>query len=151
MWRLWPSGTLAATTGGLDPSNIAVLYFEDLSTDGSLQYLADGFTEGLIDELSRVNALDVVSRNGVAQFRDGTVSRDSIARALDVGTLIEGTVEPVGDRLRVAVRFADGNSGVDFERAAFELPAGDVEHRCLVYGSARRKGAEGRRSAGGRG
>lgn len=125
MWRLWPSGTPPTLTGGLDPSNIAVLYFEDLTTDGSLQYLADGFTEGLIDELSRVNALDVVSRNGVAQFRDGTASRDSIARTLDVGTLIEGSVEHVGDRLRVAVRFADGNSGVDFERAAFELSAGD--------------------------
>ena len=113
--------------GGLDPRRIAVLYFEDLSRDSSLGYLADGLTEGLIEQLAQVRTLDVVSRNGVAPFRSGEVARDSVARALQVGTLILGGVEPVGaDRLRVTTRLVDGGSGADFARRSFELPRGQV-------------------------
>ena len=114
-----------AELGGLDPNRIAVLYFEDLSPDSALGYVADGITEGLIGQLSRVRALDVISRNGVAPFRDSELARDSIARALEAGSLIQGTVEEVGDRLRVTARLVDGESGADFERVSFELPAGD--------------------------
>ncbi|MGH9258511.1 MAG: hypothetical protein ACRD08_01240, partial [Acidimicrobiales bacterium] len=60
----------------------------------------------------------------VAPYRDTDVSRDSIARALQVGSLIEGTVEPAGDRLRVTVRLVDGPSGADIDRKSYELPAG---------------------------
>lgn len=128
-WALFggSGGRDTVSTGELDPRRIAVLYFEDSSADEELSFLADGLTEGLIDQLSQVRALDVVSRNGVAQFRDADVSRDSIARALDVGTLILGSVEPVGnDRLRVTTRLVDGGSGADFGRASFEVPQGAV-------------------------
>jgi hypothetical protein len=58
--------------------------------------------------LSTVRVLSVVSPNGVAQFRSDTVARDSIARALKVGTLVEGTIEPDGkDELRITVRLYD--------------------------------------------
>ncbi|MCH8145375.1 MAG: protein kinase, partial [Gemmatimonadetes bacterium] len=77
-------------------SSIAVLYFQDLSPDGSLEHVAAGFTEGLIDKLARVPGLRVVSRNGVAPYRDADVSRDSIARALQVGSLIAGSASIVG-------------------------------------------------------
>lgn len=118
------SDLAAAST--MDPRHVAVLYFEDLSSDSELSYLADGLTEGLIDHLSEVRELDVVSRNGAAAFRDSEASRDSIARALDVGSLIEGSVDPVGDRVRVTVRLVEGTSGVDLQRQSFELPAGDL-------------------------
>src|SRR5256885_17124953 len=72
--------------GDLDPRHIGVLYFEDQSRDSSLGYLADGLTEALIDQLDQVRSLEVISRNGVAPYRHGTASRDSIARALAVGT-----------------------------------------------------------------
>ncbi len=116
----------AATEGELDLRRVGVLYFEDRSPGDSLQYLADGFTEALIDELSAVRELDVVSRNGVARFRDSDLSRDSVARALGTGTLVEGTVERVGDRIRVGVTLVDGHSGAGMERAGFERPAGQL-------------------------
>lgn len=115
---------LAAATG-LDPRGVAVTYFEDLSPDGELAFVADGLTESLIERLSRVRALDVISGNGVAPYRDTDVTADSIARALGVGNVIEGSVEPTGDRLRVTTRLVDGLSGADIERASFELPEGD--------------------------
>ncbi len=116
-----------ALDSAYDPRRVAVLYFEDLSGGGSdLGHVADGLTEALIGELSRVGPLDVVSRNGVARYRDASLPADSVGRALDAGTVIEGSVEPSGDRLRVNVRLIDAEAGVDIERTAFTLPAEDL-------------------------
>jgi eukaryotic-like serine/threonine-protein kinase len=116
----------ARSPGLPDSRAVAVLYFDDLSTNGELEHVADGLTEGLIAELSRVRDLDVVSRNGAEGFRGSVAPPDSIARALGVGTLIRGSVEPAGERLRVSVRLVDGGSGVDFERSMFEVPAAQL-------------------------
>ena len=103
----WKATRGAAAPAGLEgdfaKKNIAVMYFEDRSPKKELGYLADGLTEALIDELSAVPQLKVASRNGSAAFKgkDGVPS-DSIARALKVGTVVNGTVEPAGDgRVRV--------------------------------------------------
>src|SRR4029077_2809152 len=101
-------------------------YFDDQSRDHSLGYLADGMTEALIANLSQVQPLSVISRNGVAPYRGGSVPPDSIARALGVGTVVTGTVEQVGDLLHVTVRLVDGASGADFKRASFDQRAGDL-------------------------
>jgi len=97
---------------GPDPRRIAILYLDDRSPDHSLTYLADGLTESLIYELGQVGSLNVISRYGVAPYRNTTVSPDSLARALKVGTLVQGTVAESGDRLRVTVDMintADGS------------------------------------------
>ncbi len=125
-WHRW-GGSAArgapATPGGFDANRIAVLYFKDLSGKDSLQPIAAGLTEGLIRELGQVPTLEVISKNGVAPFRGRNVPVDSIARALRVGTLVRGEVEPSGNRLRVTVRLIDGVSGADIHRSSFEQPA----------------------------
>jgi serine/threonine-protein kinase len=113
-----------ATASGIEASSIAVLYFEDLSPNGDLEYVADGLTESLIDQMSEVRSLDVVSRNGVAPYRGTDVAPDSVARALEVGSLIRGSVEPDGEDLRITIRLVDGLSGADIERSVLEIPAG---------------------------
>jgi len=70
-----------------------------------------------------VPALSVVSATGVEPYRRSDLPRDSIARALSVGTLVLGDLEQNGDRLRVTLRLIDGASGADFERTSFEQPA----------------------------
>ena len=115
-----------ASAAGLDLKRIAVLYFEDQTPDRQSQALADGLTNGLIQELARVNSLDVISENGAEQFRGSDLSPDSIARALRVGTLVDGSVERRGDKLRVNVQLIDGASGATFKTQAFEEPASDV-------------------------
>jgi eukaryotic-like serine/threonine-protein kinase len=127
-WRHWlhspaQSGSVA---GGLDPHRIAVLYFQNESGQDSVRYLADGLTEGLIHQLDQVQGLDVISAGGVAPYRGDSISRDSIGRALRVGTLVTGGVEAAGKKLRVTVRLVDGSSGADYSRASFEEPAGDL-------------------------
>jgi serine/threonine-protein kinase len=119
-------GAGGGTGGGLDPSHVAVLYFDDVSGGGKLAYMADGLTESLIDELSQVQELDVVSKSGVGMFRGSDASPDSIAKTLNAGTLVRGSVEEAGDKLRVTVRLIDGNSGTDLNREFFELPKANV-------------------------
>jgi serine/threonine-protein kinase len=110
---------------GLDPRQVAVLYLEDVG-DGESQYLADGITEALIDQLSTVGELSVISRNGVDQFRGTTLEYDSIAWALEAGTLVSGSVEEVGGRVQVSVQMLDGMSGASFDRTSIRLPAEDA-------------------------
>ena len=124
-WFLFGRGSGdGSDTGGLAQNRVAVLYFNDDSRDSSLGYLADGLTEALIDQLSGIRAIDVVSRNGVAPFRGRDVARDSVARALNAANLVDGEVENLGARERVTIRLVDGASGADVRRQTFELPAG---------------------------
>jgi serine/threonine-protein kinase len=125
-WQVWMrmgSGRTQSTGPVLDRRNVAVLYFRDLSPTHELGHLADAFTEALIAELQDVSALEVVSKNGVQEIRRANLAPDSAARALKAGTLVQGTVEPAGDRLRVAVALTDGSSGDELERASFEYPS----------------------------
>lgn len=125
-YRAESRAELEMAEAGLDPRGVAVLYFEDVSAGEDLGYLADGLTESLINRLDAVRTLDVVSRNGVRPFRDTTLPRDSIARILDVATLVVGSVERRGDRLEVQARLVEGFNGTDLERTSFQLPADDV-------------------------
>ncbi|HET7249024.1 MAG TPA: serine/threonine-protein kinase [Gemmatimonadales bacterium] len=101
----------ASESTGPDPRNIAVLYFDDRSPGKSLGYLADGLTESLIYELGQVGSLNVISRYGVAPYKNAAVAPDSLARALKVGTVVEGTISQSGNRLRVTVDMINTANG----------------------------------------
>lgn len=112
------SGGVGALTGA-DPRRIAVLYFTDESQGKTLGYMANGLTEGLIDRLSAIPELQITSKNGSGLFAGKDVPRDSIARVLGVGTIVDGSVEQHGDKVSVSVKLKDA-SGTDFQRATFE-------------------------------
>ena len=118
------AATVLPVDGGPAANRVAVLYFEDLSPNQEFQHVADGLTEGIIRRLGQVRTLDVISRNGVEPFRGADVSLDSVARALEAGSLIDGSVEPEGDQLRVTVRLVDGPSGAIFNRANIVMSVG---------------------------
>jgi len=107
--RAWlaDSGSPAA----LDPTHVAVLYFDDLSQGGELRYLADGVTEALIYALGQVDPLTVVSRNGVKPYRELVIPLDSLARSLGTGSLVEGSIERSGNSLVATIRLVDGATG----------------------------------------
>lgn len=109
-----------------DPHRIAVLYFDDDSRGRELEYLAGGLTEMLIDELGRVPALDVISRNGVKPYRSGTVPLDSVSARLRVGTLVEGSVQRAGDSVRVSVQLIDARTQSRLDSRVVVRPLGDV-------------------------
>ena len=122
--RFMGGGRGAAVTGP-EARRIAVLYFKDQSKDAHLAPLADGLTEGLIRALSGASSLTVISQGGVGRYRTSDAAPDSIARALRVGYLVRGEVEPDGDKVRVSLRLDDA-SGVNLKRASFVQPSGDL-------------------------
>ncbi len=109
-----------------DPRRVAVLYFEGRGTGEEAEHLAVGLTEALIDELSAVEALYVVSRNGVRPFRESAVKPDSIGRALEVGVLVEGRVTQTDTLVRVDIEMIHGKTGAQFERARVERPRAEI-------------------------
>jgi serine/threonine-protein kinase len=116
---------LESSPQSLNKYSVAIAYFDDLSPTGELRAIADSLTEGIIDELSVVDRIDVVSRHAVIPYRNAQLTRDSIARALNVGTVLFGSVERVGQELLVSIRLADGRTGEDIiERHGFQLPLG---------------------------
>ncbi|HET8649603.1 MAG TPA: serine/threonine-protein kinase, partial [Gemmatimonadales bacterium] len=111
-----------AAPSGPDPRQVAVLYFDDQSPDHQLRYLADGLTEALIHELSDVSALHVISRNGVLPYKGTAVTPDSVARALHVGTLVEGSVAASDSLLRVSVSLVNPRTGAEIASKQLERP-----------------------------
>jgi DNA-binding SARP family transcriptional activator/TolB-like protein/tetratricopeptide (TPR) repeat protein len=122
----WERDSEPAAAAQYDPRRIAVLYLDDDSPGGSLQYLANGLTEMLIHELSQVEALDVVSRNGVKPYRQGTIPFDSMVAQLRVGSVVEGSVQRSADSVRVTVQLIDATSHSHLESRVVVRPLGDL-------------------------
>ncbi len=107
-------------------NRIAVLFFEDESPNRELGYLADGLTSTLIGHLGQVRRIQVISQNGVRPFRGDSIPLDSIARQLDVGTIVGGTVSRSGDQLRVKVELVKGATGIIASTKTFNRPTGEL-------------------------
>ncbi|HEU0015465.1 MAG TPA: BTAD domain-containing putative transcriptional regulator [Longimicrobium sp.] len=116
------AGAPAEPAPRYDARRIAVLYLDDHSAQGELGYLANGLTEMLIHQLSQVQALEVVSRHGVEPYRDRTVPFDSLAAALRVGSVVEGSVQRSGDSVRVTVQLIDANAQAPLESRSVTYP-----------------------------
>jgi len=84
--------------------SLAVLPLANLSGNPSQDYFADGMTEALITELGKVSALRVISRQSTTQYKGAKKSVPEIARELNVGAVVEGSVLLDGDRVRVSVQ-----------------------------------------------
>jgi DNA-binding SARP family transcriptional activator/TolB-like protein/tetratricopeptide (TPR) repeat protein len=110
-----PPPAAAPAPAGFDPRRVAVLYLDDYSKGGELGYLANGLTESLIHALSQVQALQVISRNGVKPYRDRAVRFDSLVADLKVGSVVEGSVQRSGDSVRVTVQLVDANTQAHLE------------------------------------
>ena len=95
-----------------DKSRVAVLPMEAAAPDSEMTVVANGFHTDLIDELAQYPALTVISKNGVLQFRGNTATTDSVARALNVGSVVTGTIKRAGEMVWVTVRLIDGATGV---------------------------------------
>jgi TolB-like protein len=115
--------SLARAENPLEQRTIAVTYFNDLTADSALGYLADGLTESLIVELSQVQGLSVISRNGMLTYRGETIPPDSLARVFGAGTVVEGDVEQRGRNTRINLRIVEGVNGSVWRRGSFEVPA----------------------------
>ena len=82
-----------------------------MSKDEDQEILADGITEDIITELSRISAFLVIARNTVFTFKGKSIDVKEIGRALGVTYVLEGSLRRIGQRLRVTAQLIDTNSG----------------------------------------
>lgn len=87
--------------------SVAVLPFLSLSTDPENDYFADGITEDVIAQLSKVRSLKVVSRASVMPFKQREVGLREIASRLNVASLLDGSVRRAGSRVRIVAQLVD--------------------------------------------
>ncbi len=101
---------MAAVTKESIPS-IAVLPFANMSADPEQEYFCDGLAEELINALTKLKNLRVIARTSAFSFKGKNVNVRDIGRELDVGTILEGSVRKVGERLRITAQLVDAERG----------------------------------------
>jgi adenylate cyclase len=91
--------------------SVAVLPFDNMSADPEQGYFADGITEDIITELSRLPALLVIARNSTFTYKGKATKVQDVCRDLRVRYVLEGSVRKAGQRIRVTAQLIDGGSG----------------------------------------
>lgn len=94
-----------------DKPSIAVLPFNDLSEDASQEFFADGITEDLITDLSKVSGLFVIARNSSFSYKGKPVTIAKVSEELGVRFVLEGSVRRSGSKLRVNAQLVDATTG----------------------------------------
>ncbi len=106
--------------------SIVVLPFTNLSGDPAQDYFADGITENLTTDLSRIRGSFVIARNTAFTFKGKSLDAKEIGKQLDVRYVLEGSVQRDGTRLRVNAQLIDAQSGAHLWADRFEEDASDL-------------------------
>lgn len=94
----------------LDVKRVAILPFENMSPEPSDAYFANGLTEELITTLSKIGQLTTIGRTSVMRYRNSTKDVGQVARELNSGSLVEGSVRKVANKVRITVQLLDMNT-----------------------------------------
>jgi serine/threonine-protein kinase len=113
LWRIAPVDTASNMPPAFapPPRSIAVLAFHNESGDPKQDYFSDGLSEELISALSQVGGLHIAARSSAFSFKRNPASAAEIARRLNVGTVLSGSVGRNGGRLSIDARLTDGVTG----------------------------------------
>ena len=103
-----------------------VLPFTNLSDDREQQYFADGITEDLTTDLSRISNMFVISRNTAFTYRNKPVDTKQISRELGVRYVLEGSVRRSGNQLRVNAQLIDAAIDAYLWTERFDRDTGDL-------------------------
>jgi TolB-like protein len=120
------SSTLAASPPGARRFSIVVLPCANLSSDPEQQYFADGVTENLTTDLSRLRGAFVISRNTAFTFKGKAVDVQQIGKELGVRYVLEGSVQRDQDRVRVNAQLIDGETGAHLWADRFQEDVADL-------------------------
>ena len=106
--------------------SIAVLYFENMSSDRESDYICAGITEDIITDLSKLSELHVVSRTDMQPFRNKEVNIRQVGEALRVNYVLEGSVRQAGNRIRVTAQLIKAKDGYHMWADRFDGMVEDI-------------------------
>jgi TolB-like protein/Flp pilus assembly protein TadD len=108
------------------PHSIAVLPFVNMSGDKEQEYFSDGLTEELLNALAEINELQVAARTSAFSFKGKDVKIGIIARELNVGAVLEGSVRRSGNTVRVTTQLINAVTGFHLWSHTYDRDLGDV-------------------------
>ncbi len=106
--------------------SIVVLPFANLSGDPGQDYVVDALTDELTTALARLRDSFVIARNTAMTFKGKPVDAKAISKDLGVRYVLEGSVQPSGDQMRVNAQLIDGGSGAHLWAEQFDTPRADL-------------------------
>jgi TolB-like protein/Flp pilus assembly protein TadD len=106
--------------------SLAVLPLENRSHDPEQDYFADGMTDELITELAKLDAVRVISRTSVMRFKNTDKSLPEIAKSLNVDAVVEGSVQRVGDRVKITARLLRARTDEELWGRSYDRDLRDV-------------------------
>jgi len=107
-------------------SSIAVLPFVDMSPGKDQEYFCHGIAEEIINALTRIPGMHVISRTSAFAFQGKPLEVTEIGRRLRVGTVLEGSVRKAGDRVRITVQLVNADEGYQIWSKRFDRQLSDV-------------------------
>jgi adenylate cyclase len=105
---------------------VAVLPFANVSPDAGDEYFADGLTEELISQLSRIPSLRVIARSSVMRYKATPKSTREVAQDLGVRLVLEGSVRKAGNRLRITAQLIDPKTEEHLWSSQYDRPLDDI-------------------------
>ncbi|HZP62049.1 MAG TPA: protein kinase [Terriglobales bacterium] len=115
-----------SSAGKQEISSIAVLPFVNVSNDPNSEYLSDGITEGLIDSLSQIPNLAVMSRSSVFHYKGREVDPQTVARDLKIEGVVTGRIVKRGDQLVIGSELIDARNNHTLWGEQYERNLADV-------------------------
>lgn len=129
VWRIEIRGVVAsqAVEGGRAArTTVAVLPFSTLSHEPDDAILGDAVADDITTRLARFRALTVIARSSAFTFRDKGLAMPEIGRALGVKYIVSGSLQKVGDRLRLSVQLCEAETGFQIWTGRWDGTSGDI-------------------------
>lgn len=104
--------TASTTRDTAGPPRVAVLPFENIARDTGDAFFARGMHEDVLNQLSKVSGLEVLSRTTMMEMAEADMTAAEIGRELDASAILEGTVRRAGNRLRITTQLIDSPEDV---------------------------------------
>lgn len=106
--------------------SIAVLPFANMSTDKEQEYFCDGIAEDILNDLTKIEEILVVSRTSSFAFKGKTEDLRDIGRKLNAGTILEGSVRKAGNRVRITAQLINVENGYHIWSERYDRELDDI-------------------------
>lgn len=114
------------TAVGFPANSIAVLAFENFDGQAESNYFADGLAEEILNHLSEISELNVAARSSSFRFRGAKVDVREVAKLLNVGYILEGSVRREGNHVRISAQLINGEKGFNAWSKSYDRDLDDV-------------------------